>query len=54
MCGACKRDATEAARAIEREALRHPGGVIATAATSGPTEPTADAPVPSAPTADAS
>src|SRR4029077_1793332 len=25
MCGACKRDATEAARAIEREALRHGG-----------------------------
>jgi hypothetical protein len=31
MCGACKRDATEAARAIEREALRH-GGVTATPA----------------------
>ena len=29
MCGACKRDATEAARAIEREALRHPGGIAA-------------------------
>ena len=25
MCGACKRDATEAARAAEREALRHGG-----------------------------
>ena len=25
MCGACKRDVTEAARAVEREALRHPG-----------------------------
>jgi hypothetical protein len=25
MCGACKRDATEAARALEREALRHGG-----------------------------
>jgi hypothetical protein len=24
MCGACKRDAMEAARAVEREALRHP------------------------------
>jgi hypothetical protein len=52
MCGACKRDATEAARAIEREALRHPG-VIATAATPAPTEPTADAPAPTEPTADA-
>jgi hypothetical protein len=52
MCGACKRDATEAARAIEREALRH-GGVIATAATSAPTEPTADAAAPSEPTAEA-
>ena len=24
LCGACKRDATEAARAAQREALRHP------------------------------
>jgi hypothetical protein len=24
MCGACKRDATEAARVLQREALRHP------------------------------
>jgi len=26
LCGACKRDLTEAARAAQREALRHPGG----------------------------
>jgi hypothetical protein len=32
MCGACKRDVTEAARAAEREALRHPGGVAPTEA----------------------
>jgi hypothetical protein len=43
MCGACKRDATEAARAAEREALRHGGVVIAAAATepSGPHPDTA-------------
>jgi hypothetical protein len=28
MCGACKRDATEAARAAQREALRHGGMVL--------------------------
>ncbi len=28
LCGACKRDVTEAMRAAQREALRHPGGVV--------------------------
>jgi hypothetical protein len=62
ICGACKRDATEAARAIEREALRH-GGVMATApaasteqAPDAATAPTSEAPIgpaPDAPAADA-
>jgi len=46
MCGACKRDATEAARVAEREALR----AAATAAQPGavaPTDPTAETPPPS-------
>jgi hypothetical protein len=62
MCGACKRDATEAARAIEREALRHGGVMAAAPATAtdaiadAPTEPTPDPvtePTPDAPAADA-
>jgi len=51
ICGACKRDATEAARAIEREALRH-GGVMATApavASEQAPEAAADAPIPATP-----
>ena len=54
MCGACKRDATEAARAVEREALR----AAAVAASPGhhaeesPPAPEAPAPEPT-PTADA-
>ena len=51
MCGACKRDVTEAARAAEREALRHPGGVAPTEApalpqveTPGPAEQNAAEP----------
>lgn len=31
LCGACKRDLTEAARAAEREALRHGGAAVAVA-----------------------
>jgi hypothetical protein len=51
MCGACKRDATEAARAAEREALRHGGAAaqIAGAAHEAPApEPSAEAPAPQA------
>ncbi len=50
MCGACKRDATEAARAAEREALRHGGPVapapevVAPAAVEPATEPSAEPP----------
>ena len=40
LCGACKRDLTEAARVAEREALRHPG-----ASHPGATEHASDAPV---------
>jgi hypothetical protein len=47
MCGACKRDATEAARAIEREALRH-GGVVTVAPVAPPAEPVAEPPAPDA------
>jgi hypothetical protein len=35
MCGACKRDATEAARAAEREALRHGGAAAQIAQAAG-------------------
>jgi hypothetical protein len=42
ICGACKRDATEAARAIERETLRQTGGGLVPQAEPAP-EP-ADAP----------
>jgi hypothetical protein len=38
MCGACKRDATEAARAVEREALRHGGAAAQLAAANAETE----------------
>jgi hypothetical protein len=40
LCGACKRDLTEAARAAEREALRHGGPVVHLA--EGPPEGTED------------
>jgi hypothetical protein len=52
LCGACKRDATEAARAAQREALRHPpmpGAQLAAAASeanSPPDEATATPEVP--------
>ena len=36
LCGACKRDATEAARAAQREALRHPPMPGVSAATEAP------------------
>jgi hypothetical protein len=54
MCGACKRDVTEAARAIEREALRHPGGVPATtteASAEAPAEASVETPPPAEPNA---
>jgi hypothetical protein len=35
MCGACKRDATEAARNAEREALRHGGAAAQIALAAG-------------------
>ena len=52
MCGACKRDATEAARAVEREALRaaatanqpHPPAAEAPTEAPGPDAPAAEAP----------
>jgi hypothetical protein len=46
MCGACKRDATEAARAAEREALRHGGAAaqIAGAHENPPQQPSEAAP----------
>src|SRR4029079_8157302 len=50
LCGACKRDATEAARAAQREALRHPTlpGALpeqpAPVAAEPPQEPSADSP----------
>ncbi|HVV15597.1 MAG TPA: hypothetical protein VHH90_00230 [Polyangia bacterium] len=61
MCGACKRDATEAARAVEREALRaaatanqpHPPAAEPAPDASGPEAPTADAPAAESATADA-
>jgi len=43
MCGACKRDATEAARAAQREALRHGGLVVGE-----PSAPAAPDPAPQA------
>jgi hypothetical protein len=43
LCGACKRDATEAARAAEREALRH-GGVVLAEQHPAPEPPPAEAP----------
>jgi hypothetical protein len=49
LCGACKRDATEAARAAQREALRHPpmpgapAPEVAAAPAPAPAEPQADA-----------
>jgi hypothetical protein len=52
MCGACKRDATEAARAIEREALRHGGVTVPPATAVPPPEPPAEAGA-QAPVADA-
>jgi hypothetical protein len=50
ICGACKRDATEAARAIEREALRQTGGGLVPAAEPAP-EPAAAPPAESTPAA---
>jgi hypothetical protein len=54
MCGACKRDATEAARAAEREALRH-GGAAAqiVQAAGGDASPASDSPAPEAPASEA-
>jgi len=58
MCGACKRDATEAARAAEREALRHGGAaaqIIQAAGGETAAAPEAQAPeaeTPEAPTGD--
>ncbi len=51
MCGACKRDATEAARAIEREALRHGGVIAPPAAEPAPSEtaPAEPSPAPAEP-----
>ncbi len=49
LCGACKRDATEAARAAQREALRHPilpearAPEVAATPAEAPAEPSADA-----------
>lgn len=44
LCGACKRDATEAARQAAREALRHPGEAAAVVAAGEPAaEPAPDA-----------
>ena len=58
MCGACKRDATEAARAAEREAIRHGGAaaqIIQAAGGETAAAPEAQAPeaeTPEAPTGD--
>ena len=49
MCGACKRDATEAARAVEREALRHGGAAAQIAAGMPEAVPEPEAPEPEAP-----
>ena len=49
-CGACKRDATEAARAAQREALRHGGVVLAEQQQSpAPTEAPPETAAPEAP-----
>jgi hypothetical protein len=48
LCGACKRDATEAARAAQREILRHGGVIIGDAAPAEPpVEPAATTDAPS-------
>jgi len=46
LCGACKRDSTEAARAAQREALRHPTlpGAPAAETPAAASEPAPDAP----------
>ena len=44
LCGACKRDLTEAARAAEREALRHGGHLHVTGAASDPIPRVSDVP----------